>query len=140
MTETEVRGAPVPRTLADLWALRTDYRDVPVADLGGTSLRMFALTGTARAHLLSDMADLAGERDATDPATVRRVFMFQVRVVAASLGYPEDAWDALGGVLGSGAIETLYTVAAELSGLEKEQQEKATERLRRRRNAASGTG
>lgn len=135
---TVVNGGQ-PRSLDELWALRTDYRDVPVDALGGTDLRIYALTGTARARLLGDMADLANERDVTDPATVHRVFMFQVRVVAASMGYPEAQWDDLGSTLGAATIEQLYVVAAELSGLDQEQQQAATERLPRRRSAASGT-
>jgi hypothetical protein len=137
------RGASAPRSLDELWALRTDYRDIPVEDLGGQMLRLYALTGTARARLMGDMAGLADMADdpdaAKDPATVRRVFEFQGHAVAASLGYPPSEWDGLGSVLGARTIEGLYEVVAELSGLEKEQQQKAARRLRPVRSAASGT-
>jgi hypothetical protein len=137
------RGASAPRSLDELWALRTDYRDVEVEDLGGQALRLYALTGTARAQLMSEMAglaDIADDPDAMkDPAVVRRVFAYQGHAVAASLGYPLSDWDGLADVLGAQTIETLYATVAELSGLEKAQQEKAVRRLRPARSAASGT-
>lgn len=139
MDEAGGRGAyTAPRSLDELWALRTDYEDVAVASLGGTVLRLYALTGLGRGRLIPDMASLS-ERDATDPATVAAIWAFQTRVVAASLGYVESMWDALGATLGVDAIDQLYAVAARLSGLDASAQAKATERLRRRRSAASGT-
>lgn len=141
MTASNGRGSHPP-ALADLWALRTDYEDVQVAELGDTTLRVYALTGAARAILVSDMADLAGrkrEGAEQDPALVQRVLLFEGRAVAASLGYPREEWDRLVETLGAGAIERLYEVAARLSGLDRADQVEATERLGRRRKAASGT-
>lgn len=141
MTEKNGRG-PTPPAFADLYALRTDYEDYAVPELGGTVLRVYALTGAARAILVSDMADLAGrkrEGAENDPALVQRVLLFEGRVVAASLGYDREEWDRLLETLGAGAIEGLYDVASRLSGLDKPQETAATERLGRRRKAASGT-
>jgi hypothetical protein len=119
--------------------MRTDWEDVPVPQLGGTELRVYALTGTARAELIGDIQVLAKKGDATDPETIRGILDFQGRVVAASLGYARDEWSGLAEVMGSGAIEALYDVAARLSGLEQEHQERAKARLKVRRSAASGT-
>lgn len=127
---------PLPFT--EIWALRTDWEDVPVEQLGGTVLRLYALTGTARAELLEGMISLSRETDEKDPATIRAILDFQGKVVAASLGYPREEWSGLGAVMGSGTIEALYEIAARLSGLDEGQQTQATERLRRRRSAASG--
>jgi hypothetical protein len=129
-----------PLSLEELHALRSDFEDVEVAELGGRKVRVYALTGTARAKLVPDMAAVAASKSGRDdPEMIRSVFVFQSRVVAASLGYPEAAWDDVGSALGAGAVETLYDVAARLSGLDEQSQAKATERLPRRRNAASGT-
>lgn len=144
MSLTLAGGASAPPSLDELWALRSDYRDVAVEELGGTTLRVYALTGTARAELLSEMADLAGSQltaeQSTDPAIVRRVLVFQGNVVAAALGYPRDQWQGVGSTLGTSAIERLYEVAAELSGLDKDEQDKATARLGKVRKNGSGTG
>jgi hypothetical protein len=136
------RGAAstAPLSLDELWALRSDFEDVTVPELGGTVLRLYALTGTARAVLLRDMADLADTKDEKDPNVVQRVLLFEGRVVAASLGHPEADWDRFGSVVGSGAIERLYEVAARLSGLDKDQQDKAKAALKARRSGGSGTG
>ena len=133
-------AAPAPLSLDDIKALRTDYRDVPVPDLGGHTLRLYALSGTARADLLGDMADIAGEQDEKDPTTVKRVFVFQSRCVAASLGYPMEQWDSVADALGGGTIESLYDIVADLSGLGAQAEAKVRTRLSRRRSAASGTG
>lgn len=130
-------------SLDELRALRTDFQDVSVPELGGTELRVYALTGTARATFVSEMADLAGEDEekaSKDPAVVRRVFLFQGRVVAASLGYPSSEWDGLGDVLGARVIERLFDVSSSLSALNEEAQQKAVARLGRARKRASGTG
>lgn len=134
----------MPPALADLAAARTDYEDVVVESLGGMTLRLYALTGTARAHLLSTMVELAtidvtDEKVSLPPEQVQRVFMFQIRVVGASLGYPEDQWDAIGGVLGEATIDQLFAVASKLSGLGATAQDEAVQRLRPVRSAASGT-
>ena len=63
MNEAGGSGAvTAPLSLVDLRALRSDYRDVPVAGLGGHELRVYALSGTARAQLRSVMADLTDEK------------------------------------------------------------------------------
>lgn len=125
-------------TLAELAALRSDYEDVPVPQLGGTILRVYALTGTARAQLVGPMAELAKADNDKDPETVKRVWLFQGMVVGASLGYPEDEWSGVGNALGVEAISLLYDVAARLSALGGEAKAEAVQRLPRRRNAASG--
>lgn len=143
MTKTPTVGGITPPTLADLMAARTDYEDVQVESLGGMTLRLYALTGTARARLLSTMVELAGidVADATNipPEQVQRVFMFQIRVVGASLGYAEAEWEDVGGVLGEATITQLFDVASKLSGLGATAQDEAVQRLRPVRNAASGT-
>ena len=143
MTKDTNGGRHQPPALADLAAARTDYQDVPVESLGGMSLRLYALSGTDRAELMSDMSDLADldeKQDKLPPATVKRVFLFQIRVVAESLGYPEAEWDRVGGTLGEKAIDQLFAVASDLSGLGAKSQDEAVQRLRPKRNAASGTG
>lgn len=143
-------AAPIltsPLPLEQLWALRTDYQDVPVESLGGQRVRLYALSGTARARLVPEMAALAegrtpGERiggQGDSPESVQRVLVFQGHVVAASLGYPEDQWDEVPGILGATAVEDLYAVAAKLSALEGDATAKATERLPRKRSAGSGS-
>ena len=129
-----------PPSLSELRALRSDWEDVPVPELGGRLLRVFALSGTARARLVPDIARLAATSngEVKDPSVIADILAWQTRVVASSLGYPEAEWDAFGGVIGSGAIERLYEVAAKLSALDADAQAEATRRLRRRRNAASG--
>ena len=139
MDETGGRGAPVPRSLDELWALRSDFEDVAVPELSGVTLRVYALSGSARALLVPDMAAVAASRDDSSPETVRAVFDFQTRVVASSLGYSPEDWEAVGRVLGSAAIERLYEVASRLSGLDHAEQAKASRRLRPVRSAASGS-
>jgi hypothetical protein len=138
VTGTNGRGAPAPRPLADLLLLRTDYEDVPVASLGGEVLRVYALSGTARAKLIPDMGRLAAMGDEKSPETVAAVYSFQIRVAAASVGYPEPEWDAFG-ALGQEAITNLYEVAARLSGLGPDSQGEAVRRLPRPRRVASGS-
>ena len=96
---------------------------------------------TARAQLMSAMVDLSeiADEQARDPVTVKRVFEFQIRVVAASMGYPQELWDQVGEVMGAGTIEELFRHASSLSGLDAEAQDKAVQRLRRARRTASGT-
>lgn len=140
---SEAGGRGVPgtlRSLGELAALRTDYEDVEVPELGGASLRVYALTGTARAMLIPDMAALAGKEDSEAPQVVRDVLLFQGRVCGAALGYPVEEWDGVGAVLGTAALDRVYEVAARLSGLDAAAQKGAQERLRPTRKAASGTG
>jgi hypothetical protein len=140
-----VLTSPLP--LDQLWAMRTDYEDVPVPSLGGVKLRVYALSGTARAHLVPAMAALAdgkepGERiggAGDSPENIERVLLFQGHVVGASLGYPESQWDALPSTLGAQAIEDLYAVASRLSALDASAQAKATARLPRKRSAEAGS-
>ena len=137
---TKGRG-PQPPSIDQLIEARSDYEDVEVEGLGGMTLRVYALSGTARARLMSTMADLA-EIDpdkVKDPDTVMRVFMFQIRVVGASLGYPEDQWEAIGDAVGEEAIGQLFEVATRLSGLGDSAQDEAVQRLRAVRNVASGS-
>ena len=126
------------RSLDDLWALRTDWEDVPVPSLGGRVLRVYALSGTARARLMPDMARLS-EQDEKNAETVADLLRFQNRVVGASLGLPEPDWDGAGSALGADAVEALYAVAARLSGLEPDAQRKAARRLPATRNSDSGS-
>ncbi len=131
-----------PPPLAELTTLRTDFEDVPVPMLGDTVLRVYALTGTTRALLVSEMAGEAQHLDDdtdTDPASVRKVMEFQGRVAAAGLGYPPEEWDGLNAAIGSQACALLYEVAARLSGMGEDDQAKATARLQPKRKAASGT-
>lgn len=145
MSDTNGRAGATPPKLQELMTLRTDFEDVPVPQLGGTELRLYALTGTARAVLVSEMTGLqarhtkAGTDPDDDPATVQAVMEFQGRVVAASLGYPLDEWDQLGATIGAPAVELLYEKASALSGIDKKDQDKATDRLPPTRKAASGT-
>jgi len=139
---TEVVGtrgaAPAPLSLDDLRALRTDYEDVACPDLGGATLRLYALSGTARAVLIPAMADLVAG-DPSNPDSVRRVFQFEVRVVSASLGYPEAEWDAAGDALGSPTVEMLYPIAARLSRLNNDEVEKVAAELGEATSDGSGT-
>jgi hypothetical protein len=128
-----------PRSLDELRSLRTDYEDLEVPELGGATVRVFALTGTARAMLIPDMAGLAQADDTKAPEVVRDVLLFQGRVVGASLGFPPEQWESVGDVLGTSAVDRIYSVAARLSGLDESSQKGAQDRLRRPRNAASGT-
>ena len=132
-------AAPAPLELADLRALRTDYEDVVCPDLGGTTLRLYALSGTARALLVPAMADLVAG-DQQSPDAVRRVFQFEVRVVASSLGYHEDEWDAAGDALGAPTVELLYPVAARLSKLNREDVDEVATELGEATSDGSGTG
>lgn len=140
---TKNGGRQAPPTIEELWNLRNDYQDVELPELGGTTLRLYALTGNARAELMSEMVDLSHLEGADQPdldtATVRRVFDFQTRVVGASLGYPSGQWGTVGDVLGNSVIDNLFAVASKLSGLDTSSQDEAVQRLRPVRNAASGT-
>jgi hypothetical protein len=137
-------SAPLPPLLSfdEIRSSRIDYRDVVVPELGGRELRIYALSGSARAALMSEMVSLAGIdlENAKNPEVIGKVMLYSGRVVAASLGYPQDQWDVAADALGSGAVETLYEVAAELSKLTDDATEKDVARLQRRRKAASGTG
>lgn len=133
-------SSPEPLRLADIWAIRTDFEDVPVEQLGGRVVRVYALTGTARAKLVPSMADLANSGDSSSPENVERIMLFQSRVVAASLGFKEAEWGTFGETMGSEAIEALYEHAAKLSGLDGAAQTGAQDRLKGRRKVGSGTG
>ena len=139
------RGGAAPVTLEELRAARTDYRDVPCEGLGGKEVRIYALSGTARAKLMTStlgLAQLATDDDALaklPPEQAEQVFMFQARVVAASMGFPEDQWDSVSDVLGGPTISQLFDVASDLSGLNEASQDEAVQRLRPVRNVASGT-
>ncbi len=143
MTDQAQDGAAgVPLRPAELLALRTDYEDVVVPALGDRTVRVYALSGVARARLMPTMSSIAeaqkpGEKPG--PETVAAILVFQSKVVAASLGYGEDDWPAVGDVLPADATTALYQVAARLSGLDEAQQAEAVQRLPRTRRAASGT-
>lgn len=141
MTKTTERRVHQPPALDDLIESRSDFEDVDVESLGGRTLRLYALSGTDRAKLMSTMVDLADidPENARDPETVMRVFHFQIRVVAASLGYPEDQWEAFGQAVGEGVIGQLFDVASRLSGMGADAQDEAVQRLRTVRSVASGT-
>jgi hypothetical protein len=134
-------AAPAPLSLADLAALRTDYEDVTCPDMGDAVLRLYALSGTARAQLVPAMADLAGtdDDDARSPDAVRRVFQFEVRVVASCLGYPEAEWDAAGDALGAPTVELLYPVAARLSKLDRQEVDAVAAEMGKATSEGSGT-
>lgn len=147
---TEERGgsgvvtAPLP--LEELRALRSDWKDVPVPDLGDTVFRVYRLSGLGRAKVMTEAAMLLQETKGTgdgeetrDPAVVERVLLFEGIAVAASLGYPEEQWRDVLSILGEGAIETLYETVSDISKLNRSDQDKAKERLSPRRNAAAGT-
>lgn len=127
------------RSLDDLRALRSDWEDVTVESLGGAVLRVYALSGTARARLMPEMADLIRREDQKDPETVAALLEFQCRAVGASLGLPEEAWAGTGAAIGADAVEQLYAVVGRLSGLSAEEQAKASRRLRPTRSAGSGS-
>lgn len=142
-----------PPSLDELLTLRTDYEDVPVPALGGTVIRVFALSGVARVRLVAEVRRTLREAG-IDPETfgddtdvpdevatefAERIEQHQARVVAASMGYAEEEWDALGELLPDAAIETLYGVATRLSGLGSEAQQEERDRLPETRNAASGS-
>lgn len=129
--------APVP-SVDDLWAWRTDWEDVEVPEMGGRTFRVYALSGTARAVLMPEMAEVA-DKESKDPATIAAVFRFQTKAVAASLGFPRESWDLAGDALGSNVVERLYEVVARLSGLDGKAQAEARDRLSPRRKAGSGT-
>lgn len=141
MADTKSRRQEAPPALAEIIAARTDYEDVQVASLGGKTLRVHAVSGTARAKLMSGMVGLLDDEAAAkkDPAKVERVLMFQVHVVAASLGYPEEQWAAVGDALGEGAIEQLFDVATRLSRLDKDSADEVAHSLKQTKSTASGT-
>ena len=138
-TKAGGRGPDHPelRSLDELTQLRTDYEDVPVSQLGGAVLRLYALTGAERARLISAASRLEKEVGA-EVAESEAALLFPVRIVGASLGYPEDQWVALGEALGAEALDDLYKVASRLSGVgDSDKQEK--DRQPEKRNAASGS-
>ena len=129
-------------SIEELLAARTDFRDVEVEALGGKVLRLYGLSGTARAHLLAHYANVLPDDDTDvpdDPALLEKLLLFQVDVVAASLGYLPEQWPAVGAALGATAIEQLFDTASELSGIGPGAQAEAVQRLRPQRNAGSGT-
>jgi len=129
---------PGPRSLDELIQLRTDYEDVPVSQLGGEVLRVYALTGAERARLISQASRLEKEVGA-EVADSEAALLFPVRIVGASLRYPEDQWVALGEALGAEALDDLYKVASRLSGVGDSDAKQEKDRQPEKRNAASGS-
>ena len=142
MSEQSKAGGNQPPAISDLLASRTDYEDVPVPALGGKELRVWGLSGTARAHLLSQYNEWLPDGEDEKPQSseqLRHVLMFQVDVVAASLGYPPEEWEAVGMALGATAVEQLFDTAAALSGIGPAAQAEAVQRLRPTAKEGSGT-
>ena len=136
----EAGGQAQPVSLDQLKASRTDYEDVPVPQLGGQKIRIWALSGRVRAGLIGEITALSKlDPDGNDPEVVEKVLLFQCRVVAASMQLPEDDWDGLADAVGSGTVEDLYEVAKKLSRLDASDKQQAVERLPAKRRAASGT-
>ena len=140
MTKEAGGQAGGPVSLDQLRTLRSDYQDVPVPGLGGTTIRLWALSGTERAGLIKEISALSKlDPDGSDPEVIEKVLLFQCRVVAASMQLDPGEWDGLADAIGAGIVEDLYTVAAKLSRLEREAQAEALERLPAKRSTASGT-
>jgi len=153
MTVEAGGGVPYlgPPSLDELLTLRTDYEDVPVPELGGKVIRLFALSGVARVRLVSEVRRTLREagidpetfsKDTEVPDEVAVAFAERLqqhhgRVVAASMGYPEEEWDALASLLPDDVIEPLFEVASRLSGMGNQEEEQ--ERLPETRNDASGS-
>jgi len=139
------RGLPthLRPSIDDLVAARTDYEDVEVESLGGMTLRVFGLTGVARASLMSEYAAYmpadGDDKLPDDSDTLRMLLLFQVKVVGAALGYPEDEWEAAGTALGTDAVEQLFDVASRLSGIGPEAEAKADADLKATGTDDSGT-
>jgi hypothetical protein len=133
-----------PPPIASLAEARTDYEDVPVPQLGGMVIRLYALSGQDRGAIFSEMAALVRDRSESDireadPDTIRKVLDFQTHVVAASMGYPQSAWPALGGAISADTIEdVLFPVCERLSKLGATEKVKAD--LKATPSVVSGSG
>lgn len=134
-----------PPSLDALRAARRDYEDVKVDDLGMT-LRLWALSGAARAAYMARLAGLAKYADMTldemqerPPSEIERVMLAQSYLVAGSLGYPVADWDAVAETLSEAIVDQLYPIAARLSKMQEGATQAEVESLKANPSASSGT-
>lgn len=134
-----------PPSLDELRGLRRDYEDVEVPELG-VPLRLWALSGAARAAYMARLAGLVrfaslslDEMQDQSPEDIERAMLAQSYLVAGSLGYPSSEWDAVAETLSESIVDRLYPVAARLSKMQEGATDAEVQDLKDNPSASSGT-